>query len=372
MNLKSNFGAVTAGILVVSILISTAIVTLTGCDIQEEPLITPSVTTSEDSGENIQEGPIAIVTSLEDTISENTAWCGTFNLIWNDLKDVYVKQDIDFGIPSEIVDHLNKGTFTVAALSEDSYYKNHGIPTPELKAEIEKAIKDKFDEKSDILDELDWSGNPHHRILYCMLKKEFEFPKVFTKLTEDTFGNNQKATYFGIDSSTKEAVRDQVKVLYYNSEDDFAVKLLTKQNDEVILTVGRNENNFLEIYNKIMEESKKYDGSYRFNDADELKVPHISFDLKENIEEVIGKPFLFADGSEWVIYKALQTIQFELDEEGGRIKSEAAIAMKDNAIMVEDEPRNFYVDEAFTIFLVEEGRDLPYFAAKISDIDTIQ
>ena len=46
--------------------------------------------------------------------------------------------------------------------------------------------------------------------------------------------------------------------------------------------------------------------------------------------------------------------------------------MKENAIMVADEPRNFYVDETFTIFLIEEGRELPYFAAKVSDIDTIQ
>ena len=368
MKKKSNLGAITVGILIVSILVSTAIITLTGCDVQEEPVITPSETIS---GDNIQEGPIAIVTSLEDNIKENAAWCGTFNLIWNDLKEVYAKQDIDFGIPSEIVDHLNEGTFSVKDLSEDSYYKTHGIPTLELKEEIEKAIKDKFDEESDILDELDWSGNPHHRILYCMLKKEFEFPKVFTKLSEGTFGDNQTATYFGIDSSTKKEVGNQVKVLYYNSEDDFAVKLLTKQNDEVILTVGRNENNFLDIYNEIIEESKKYEGSYHFND-DRLKIPYIKFDLKEEIEEVENKPFLFADGTEWTIYKALQTIQFELDEKGGRVKSEAAIAMKDNAIMMPSEPRNLYVDEAFTIFLVEEGMELPYFAAKISDIDTIQ
>lgn len=105
---------------------------------------------------------------------------------------------------------------------------------------------------------------------------------------------------------------------------------------------------------------------------DRVKIPNIKFDLKENISDVENKPFYFSTGREYVIEKALQTIQFELDEEGGRIKSEAAIAMKENAIMVEDEPRNFYVDEAFTIFLVEEGRELPYFAAKISDIDTIQ
>lgn len=370
MNFKNNLGAITTGILIISLLLGSALITLTGCEIQEEPIKNPNITQSGDI--ETSEEILRIVTSLEDTISENSAWCGTFNLIWNDLKEIYAKQDIDFGIPSEIVDHLNKGTFTVKDLSEDSYYKNHGIPTMELKEEIEKAIKDKFNEKSDILDELEWTGNPHHRILYCMLKKEFEFPKVFTKLGEGTFGDRQTATYFGIDKTTKSEVKNQVKVLYYNSEDDFAVKLLTKQNDEVIFAVGRNENNFLDIYNEIKEESQRYDGAYRFNEDDRLKIPHIKFNLKEDIKEVIGKPFLFADGSEWVIYKALQTIQFELDEEGGKIKSEAAIAMKENAIMIMEEPRNFYVDEAFTIFLIEEGRELPYFAAKISDINTIQ
>ena len=242
----------------------------------------------------------------------------------------------------------------------------------ELKEEIEKAIKDKFNEKSDILDEFEWNGNPSYRILYCMLKKEFKFPKVFTKLGEGKFGKNQTATYFGIDSSTQESVSAQVRVLYYNSKNDFAVKLLTEQNDEVILTVGRNENNFLDIYNAITKETQNYEGSHRFGEMDRLKIPHIKFNLKEEIEEVENKPFLFSNGTEWEITKAIQTIQFELDEEGGKIKSEAAIAMKDNAIAIMDEPRNFYVDEAFTIFLIEEGRELPYFAAKISDIDTIQ
>ena len=164
----------------------------------------------------------------------------------------------------------------------------------------------------------------------------------------------------------------QPPYLLLNSKNDFAVKLLTEQNDEVILTVGRNENNFLDIYNAITKETQNYEGSHRFGEMDRLKIPHIKFNLKEEIEEVENKPFLFSNGTEWEITKAIQTIQFELDEEGGKIKSEAAIAMKDNAIAIMDEPRNFYVDEAFTIFLIEEGRELPYFAAKISDIDTIQ
>ena len=27
-----------------------------------------------------------VILSLEDTITNNSVWCGTFNLIWNDLK----------------------------------------------------------------------------------------------------------------------------------------------------------------------------------------------------------------------------------------------------------------------------------------------
>ena len=37
-----------------------------------------------------------IVTSLEDEITSNTAWCGTFNLIWNDLKNDLAKKRHSF------------------------------------------------------------------------------------------------------------------------------------------------------------------------------------------------------------------------------------------------------------------------------------
>jgi hypothetical protein len=33
-----------------------------------------------------------------------------------------------------------------------------------------------------------------------------------------------------------------------------------------------------------------------------------------------------------------------------------------------EEPREFLVDDTFMLFLKEEEKDLPYFAAKISDI----
>jgi len=316
---------------------------------------------------------INIVTSLEDEISANTAWCGTFNLIWNDLKNDLAKQDIEFTPQLDIVKNLNKGTFNTSYLSEDSYYKIYGTPNLELKAEIEKAIKEKFDETSDILDDFDWgSNNPNDYFLYSMLKKEFEFPQEFTELENGKFGNYDNVKYFGINENTDESARKQVEVLYYNSKEDFAVKLLTKDNDEVIVSRGNKKNNFKDIYDEILQNSEKYEGEIEFGGEDILQIPNIDFDLKEEISEVENKSFNFSDGVEHYIEKALQTILFELDKKGGKIKSEAGMMLKESTILMTEEAREFIVDDTFTIFLKEQEKDLPYFAAKISDISTVQ
>ena len=327
---------------------------------------------SEDIEENVNNKKIKIVASLEDEISDNAAWCGTFNLIWNDLKNDLAKQDIVFPENSKIVDNLNKGTFTVNDLSEDSYYKTYGRPTLELKAEIEKAIKEKFDETSDILDDFNWgAAGEKDYFLYSMLKKKFEYPKEFSKLENGTFGQYNNVRYFGINGKTKKEVREQIDVLYYNSEDDFALKIKTNGNDEIIVSVGNKEKNFLDIYNSIMSESENYNDGKSLRSNDIFKMPYISFDLKEEITEVENKPFSFSNGDSYVIDKALQTIQFELDEKGGKIKSEAGMSLKATSARPQ-EPRKFNVDQTFTIFLIEQDKTLPYFAAKISDITSVQ
>ena len=322
--------------------------------------------------ENFNNGKINIVTSLEDKLTDNAAWCGTFNLIWNDLKNDLAKQDIKFTENSDVVDNLNKGTFTADELSEDSYYKTYGTPTLELKKEIEKAIKEKFNETSDILDSFNWEGHTEDDyFLYSMLKKKFEYPKVFDKLENGTFENFNNVKYFGIKGGTKNEVREQVQVLYYNSEDEFALKIKTKGNDEIIVSVGNTADNFLDIYNNIIAEEGNYKGGMRLRDNEIFKMPYITFDLKEEITEVENKPFYFSNGDEYIIEKALQTIQFEINEKGGKVKSEEGMMVNKLAAFIE-EPRIFNVDKTFTIFLIEEGKELPYFASKISDISSVQ
>ncbi len=314
--------------------------------------------------------------TMDDNIKDNTAWCGTFQLIWNDLKNDLAKQDIMFvNDPNNSrVRNLNKGDFTTNDLSESSYYKVYGHPTLELKKQIEDAIKEKFNETSDILDDFDWGGaGPNDYFLYCMLRKDFEFPVAFTKLDNGTFANKYNdVEYFGLEKNSEEQIRDQVQVLYYESEDKFAVKLNTKQNDEVILSRGIEGKTFNEIYNNINEESQSFDGDRTFTEIDTLKIPNISFDEKQEYKELEGKPFFFSDGREYYIDKALQTIKFELDNEGGSIKSEAGMMAKESVAIMPEEERNFDFDDEFTIFLKEKDKSKPYFSALITDITEFQ
>ena len=76
---------------------------------------------------------INIALTMDDEITKDTAWCGTFQLIWNDLKNDVVKQDIVFNPQLKVVENLNKGSFNTTQISDSSYYKAQGIPTQELK-----------------------------------------------------------------------------------------------------------------------------------------------------------------------------------------------------------------------------------------------
>lgn len=337
-------------------------------EIEEPNKPTSSSKTSLSSTEGI-----TTVLTLDDEITDNTIWCGTFQLIWNDLKNDLAKQDIVFNPQLKVVENLNKETFTTKELSEESYYKKIGTPSLKLKEEIEKAIKDKFNETSDILDDFEWENrDPLDYFLYVMLKKEFQFEKAFEELENGKFGNYDNVKYFGIKKDESGELRKQVDVLYYNSKDDFAIKLKTKQEDEVILCKNPKGTTFNEIYQNIEGQKNTYKGNKKLQEGELLKVPNIKLKEKTEFTEIQNKPFYFSNGDEYEIEKALQTIEFELDKTGGKIKSEAGMMVKYESAIMLDEIREFSVDDTFAIFLVEQGKEKPYFAGKISDISKVQ
>ncbi|HJJ07078.1 MAG TPA: hypothetical protein OIM35_05540 [Clostridiaceae bacterium] len=332
---------------------------------------------------------ITVVPTMNDTITADSSWCGTFQLVWNDMKNEVVKKDVIFNPQLDMVKNLNKEDFNETMLSEDYYYKIYGLKSLALKEQIENGIKEKFNQTSNILNDFNWSeseldnpNNPNVRryFFYTMLYRKFEFLQEFDKLDNGKFGNKYKdVQYFGIDENTENSVGNQITVLYYNSKDDFAIIVNTKTDDEVIFCKSPNGSNFNEIYENMNNESNKYTGSRSFKNVDEFKAPNLEFDEKKEYTELANKEFKTADPyyDTAEIQKAIQTIKFSLDEKGGEIKSEAAIDMTASVTSVvskpkADEPRYFYVDDTFAIFLREKGKTKPYFAGRIDDITKFQ
>lgn len=213
---------------------------------------------------------------------------------------------------------LNKQKFKENDISENSYYKIHGESTFELKEKIENEIYQKFNEQSKILDKVDW-GNPYSYVLYSMLKKEFNYLEKFQVLSDKTFGDStQKVKYFGLDASTVRDAEKNVYVLFYNSKEDFGVKLRTKEGEEVILYRTNAEGkSFEDIYNEIIEKEKEYKGNRELEENDTLKIPFIKVSSEINYDELCGR---MIKGTDIYIRQALQTVDFELNDVGRKFE----------------------------------------------------
>lgn len=340
-----------------------------------------------DKEEIIIEDGIKVVPTVLDGIAGNSAYCPTFQIVWNELADKFVdgKEVVFINDKVKMADNLNEKTFTKEDISDEYYYVKVGKQILSVKKEIEDGIKDKFNETSEILDMVNWvddtklenTDDINSFIFYTMLKRNFEFNKPFDVLDENgMFKNYMNVKYFGINDKSDSALRAQVDVLFYNNESDFAAKLKTKDNDEVIVLRVEEDKytNFEEVYTYLEKQTKDFNGEKKFTADDYLKVPNLKFNVVKKYEELKDKPFLDKDNNTHVISEAIQTIEFELDNKGGKLKSEALIATK-NAMIFEEKPvekRYIYLTDNFYMFLKEENKDKPYFALKVEDIKDFQ
>lgn len=307
-------------------------------------------------------------TSKISTLDTNKVWVGTFNLVWNDLMNDVIGGKIEFEDgPSQLADELNKQLFTVDQLNPNSYFKIHGVATQDFRSQIENGIKQKFNENSKVLDRVEW-GNPDVYVLYAMLKKQFNYLERFPTLKENTFGNSEeKVKYFGIEPDTLQTSSKNVEILFYNSKEDFAIKLKTKEKEEVYLyrTSGENKS-FEENYQEMLDKQAQYTGDKNWNEKDVLNIPFIKISDEINYDELCGR---MIKGTGRYIRQALQTVDFELNNYGGSVKSEALIEVLENAVSTTN--REFIYNDDFILYLKEEDKENTYFALKVDNTDVL-
>ena len=305
-------------------------------------------------------------------LETNSAWVGTFQLAGNEFIENRLDGKIvefDDETTLDVIDELNKMEFTKDYLSEKDYYLTVSEANPNLKKEISKNLDKKFGIKnSQMLEQLDFSGGRNSYIIYAMLVKKFEFLNPFDRLQEMPFNDSEvKVKYFGINGVTDEKVYNNLEILFYDGYDeDLAVKIYTKEGEELILyRPDILDKSFNELYKEIEEKSKSFDGEKKFVDGDYLKIPYMEVDTIISYEELCGKTIKGTNGV--YIEKALQNVKFSLNEKGGSLISEATI--QDVTLGTSD--RYFTFHKPFVIFMKEENKEKPYFALKIDNTDLL-
>lgn len=301
--------------------------------------------------------------------AQNRIWVGTFQLVWNELTDKIVKAPVKFlDFNSQMANNLNQKQFKKSNLNEKSYYVKSGIVSPALKAEIEKNIKSKFHETSDILKMFDFTYNPEKIFVYAMLKKDFRFTNAFDKLATGNFGNSQeKVKYFGINDNSNPKLYKNVSVLFYNDDNDFAVKLYTKGKDEVLLYRTNDDKTFDKYYAELNDKTAKYSGDKNFVKNDTLTIPDIKLYQETSFNELEGHQIV---GTNMQIDKTIETVDFRMNNKGVKLKSEAAIMLRCMSLAPR-EGRDFTFNNNFVLFLIEKNQNTPYYAMKVSDVAAI-
>lgn len=310
-------------------------------------------------------------TMNSESSAANRIWVGTFQIVWNDLIDNLVKSPVEF-IEGEnkTASDLNNKEFSKDDISDNSYYTKSGVVSPELKQEIIEGIKKKFNETSDILDSIDFTYDPEKMLFYAMLKKDFKFLEAFDKLDDEKFGKNLKEVeYFGINELSSAKLYKNISVLFYNRHDDFAVSIHTKGPDEVILYRTDDDKKFNEYYKDLMDKTKEFEDSQFFGSYDRLKIPNINLYQMTSFPELEDKHI---KDTNFKIDKTIETIDFRMNNEGVKLKSEAAILMECSAIAgPPPRIRRFYFNDTFVLFLIEKGKTVPYYAMRVKDVETL-
>lgn len=290
--------------------------------------------------------------SYQSTLDENTInnlWVGTLDLAWKELEDKIGLNKIELeGEMPQIANDLNESTFSKEMLNPNDY-----------KINVERTVTNGY--KID-----------------ATLNKELNFLESFDNFNDYkwTFGNSDEAIkYFGINNASPEEMNKNVEILFYNKlnngsllSNDMAIKLKTKEGDEIILYRTDDKKSFDEYYEDIKAKTKNYKGRTEFSEDDELRIPYVKVNGMINYKQLYDKKIKNSKGL--YIYDVIQNVNFYLNERGCNLSSKATMVTE--YMGIGQDTKYCYFQDTFIVFMKEANSDKPYFALKVDNNDILE
>ena len=281
--------------------------------------------------------------TYQSTLDEHTVnnlWIGTLDLAWKDLEEkvggrIELEENID------IANELNNSSFSKEMLDENDYTIN-----------VTRTVTNGYN-------------------IETKLNKNLNFLYSFDNFNNDynyTFGKdgNDYIKYFGINNASKEELNQNVEVLFYNGNNDFAVLLNTKEGDKIILYRTDENKSFNEYYEDINNKKGNYNGSTAFEENDELLVPYVNVNGTVAYNELADKIIKNTNGM--YISNVIQDVNFNLNESGCNMQSHATMTTEYLSVG----SRYFWFRDTFIIFMKEGNSNMPYFALKVDNQDILE
>ncbi len=172
------------------------------------------------------------------------------------------------------------------------------------------------------------------------------------------------------------------RILYYHDDNDFAIRLIPKDNEHEIILIKSHFDNSINLKDEVhrlsdyMSEFKgnRNDNNhwkYYLNDEDQISIPLIEFNIETNYSEIEGSTFS-AGKQNFFVDMVYQRTAFVLNEKGAEVESEAEIAVEAVAEEELPKPKRMFFDKPYLILLKRKDCKYPYFAMFVANSELMK
>ena len=303
--------------------------------------------------------------------SKNLIFCSTFQLAWNEFKTNVFKEDIHLTNEPSSVSYLNKSNISKQDISDKDYVAMVGRGSDNIIGKINEELKNKFSNPPIVSDQI----KPDDFFAYAYLNKNLEFENQFEVMSEPLKFKDSKVKSFGIKNFDEKSLQlgNQVEVYDYINEDDYIIKLISKDtNDEIVLAkIPAKER--LDLTYEAVTQRIEASKPIKLGEHDSLIIPLIDLNISNSYDELLNKNFLNAGWEPYFFYRAIQIIDFHLNNKGAVLKSESKLAATKQAIIVpSSKPIELIFNNPFLLYLKEKQAVRPYLTIWVNDPEIME
>lgn len=287
---------------------------------------------------------------------ENLIFCSTFQMAWNEMMDL-IQGPVQLEGAPPLATQLNERLLGKEELSSEDYLVMVGQGKDNISEKIQESLKSRFNYSP----QLDLSvSHPNDYLIFAFLRKALQFEIAFeSPKAPILFEKKYSVEGFGIYGENEQLI-SQVAVHDYEDEDNFIISLKSQvPNDQIILAKVPPDQTLQKTIEMVLKRIKKSRGQVEIKSGDQLLIPKIDIEATMSFNEIIGRRILNGNLEQYQIRRALQLIDFRLDETGAILESEANLYEYWGS-----KPKHnmFIFNKPFLLILKEKGARWPYFA----------